>query len=516
LLESGGFRPDRATRDLYRGESIGLPYRFADGSRSRFLGGSSNCWGGNCRPMDDHDFEYRDWVPYSGWPFAKSELLPYYDRSREVLRIGPNRFDAEFWVAAIGKTDVRRIPFLTGEVVDAISQFSPPLRFGRFYRKDLKKSDFVTVFLHANAVHIETDADGRKVQAIKLATLTGRTARATATVFVLAAGGIENARLLLVSNKNQPAGVGNNNDLVGRFFMDHIQLFSGTIRLSEQWIADKLYNQRYNYHNKLVSAYNTCVAAQLMISPSVQEREKLLNAQVCFSSIFFWERLRAGNALRRLKQSMEQRESPGQGLRRHLQTLVAQQFDITGLILARYLRLQSLARACRFHTIIEPGPDPESRVTLSEQRDQLGMNRVKVRWRLDSLEKRTADRTLALIARELSAAGVADVSLDPAIEGGAWPESFRDQGTWHHIGTTRMHDSPKLGVVDRHCRVHGIENLYVSGSSVFPTAGGNFPTITIIALALRLSDHIVKQLRRPVTTHTRELRDDTLSSSGLG
>src|SRR5262245_22386257 len=85
VVESGGCRPDRATRDLYRGENIGLPYRFADGCRSRFLGGSSNCWGGWCRPMDEHDFAHRDWVPYSGWPFAKSELLPYYDRSREIV-----------------------------------------------------------------------------------------------------------------------------------------------------------------------------------------------------------------------------------------------------------------------------------------------------------------------------------------------------------------------------------------------------------------------------------------------
>jgi choline dehydrogenase-like flavoprotein len=106
------------------------------------------------------------------------------------------------------------------------------------------------------------------------------------------------------------------------------------------------------------------------------------------------------------------------------------------------------------------------------------------------LVKRTFDRTCVLIAQEISRAGVADVSLDPPIEDGEWPDSFCDEGTWHHIGTTRMHDSPKLGVVDRNCRVHGIENLYISGSSVFPTAGGSFPTITIVALALRLSDHI--------------------------
>jgi choline dehydrogenase-like flavoprotein len=497
VLESGGFRPDRATRDLYRGENIGLPYRFADGSRSRFFGGSSHCWGGECRPMDELDFAHRDWVPYSGWPFSKSELLPYYDRSRDLLRIGPNRFDAEFWAEAIGKADVHRIPFVTNEVVDAISQFSSPLQLGRFYRNDLGKSKDLTVFLYANAVDIETDADGRKVKLIRVATLTGRTARVTARVFVLAAGGIENARLLLVSNKNQPSGLGNHNDLVGRFFMDHAQFFPGHLRFRTTWAEYRLYDDKYSYHNEALAAHGTCVAAQLILAPDVQAREKLLNAQVSFRSIFWGELSEAADALIRIKRRMAQREPPGRGLGRDLLALVAHPVDSAGFIAARYTRLRSFVRGCRFHAVVEPAPDPESRVTLSEQRDQLGMRRVRVRWRLDSLVKRTLDRTMALIAGELSRSGVADVSLDPPIEDGELPDTFCDEGTWHHMGTTRMHDSPKLGVVDRDCRVHGIENLYVSGSSVFPTAGGNFPTMTIVALALRLSDHIVNEIASP-------------------
>jgi choline dehydrogenase-like flavoprotein len=494
VLESGGFRPDRATRDLYRGENIGLPYRFADGSRSRFLGGSSNCWGGESRPLDELDFAHREWVPYSGWPFTKSELLPYYDRSRDVLKIGPNRFDAEFWVAAIGRPDVHRIPFVTNEIVDVISQFNPPLRFGRFYRRDIAKSKDVTVFLHANAVDIETDADGRKVKLIRVATLNGRTARVTARVFVLAAGGIENARLLLVSNKNQPAGLGNNNDLVGRFFMDHAQSFTGHLRFRGSWSPYRLYDDKYSYHNKTMSAHGTCVTAKLSLTADVQAREKLLNALVWFSSIFYGELSEAAKTLIRIKRRMVQREPPGGSLGDDLLALVAHPIHSAGYVAARFIPCRSLVRGCRFHVVVEPVPDPESRVTLSEQRDQLGMRRVRVRWHLDALVKRTFDRTVALVAQELSRAGVADASLDPPIGDGEWPDTFEDEGTWHHMGTTRMHDSPKLGVVDRHCRVHGIDNLYVSGSSVFPTAGGNYPTMTIVALALRLSDRIVNEI----------------------
>jgi choline dehydrogenase-like flavoprotein len=495
VLESGGLGPDRATRDLYRGENIGLPYRFDDPSRSRFLGGSSNCWGGWCRPMEEHDFTKRDWVPYSGWPFEKSELLPFYDRSRDVLKVGPNRFDAE-WTAAIDRPDVRRIPLLTGDVVDAVSQFSPPLRFGRFYRKELRKTQHVTVFLYANVVEIETDPSGQKVQAAKVATLTGRVARATAKAFILAAGGIENARLLLVSNQTQQAGLGNGNDLVGRFFMDHPQLFPGQVRFNQRWARNRLFDEKYCYHNRAVSAHGICVAGQLMLSPKVQAREKLLNAQVWFNSTFAGEVSEAANALTRVKRRATQRQPPGWSLSRDLLTLAASPVDTAGVLASRYFRVRSLIRSCRFHVVVEPAPHPESRVTLSDRRDQLGMNRVRVRWHLDPLVKQTVDRTCALIAEEITRAGVADVALDPPLDGGEWPSTFSQEGTWHHMGTTRMHDSPKWGVVDRNCRVHGIQNLYVSGSSVFPTAGGNFPTITIVALALRLSDHIATELCR--------------------
>ena len=123
--------PDDATRDLYRGENLGLPYVFADGCRSRYLGGSSNCWGGWCRPLHEFDMERRDWVQYSGWPFALSELHPYYERVHRVLRLGPINDDIARWVDAIDRDDVRRIPLPSGRVEDIVTQFSWPLRLGR-------------------------------------------------------------------------------------------------------------------------------------------------------------------------------------------------------------------------------------------------------------------------------------------------------------------------------------------------------------------------------------------------
>jgi choline dehydrogenase-like flavoprotein len=495
LLESGGFAADEATLDLYRGESIGLPYLFADGCRSRFLGGSSNCWGGWCRPLGEEDFERREWVPYSGWPFAKSELRSYYERSHGVLKLGPNRFDTEFWVDAIGHPDVRRHPFTSSGVVDAISQFSPPVRFGKLYREQLARSKHVTVYLYANVVDIETD-HAQTVRRVKVKTLTGRTADVSARVFVLATGGIENARLLLASNTDWPNGLGNHNDLVGRFFMDNPRLMSGKVHFREAWSCNLLYDLKYHYRNNTVAAHGICVAAQFGLSPGLQAKERLLKANVCFSSVFPGEDSEVAIALIRLKRRLEGTKQFGHPVIGEMLTLATHPIDAAGFIVARYLRPRSLVKYARFLVITEPLPDPDSRVVLSQERDQLGVNRIKVDWRLDTPVKRTIDRTVAILAEELTRAGVADVILDPPIEGGDWPDTFQKEGCWHHMGTTRMHDSAKLGVVDRNCRVHGTNNLYIAGSSVFPTAGADFPTITIVALTLRLADHIAAAMGR--------------------
>ena len=493
LIESGGFRPNAPTQDLYRGESVGLPYEFGDGCRTRYFGGSSNCWGGWCRPMEEEDFAQREWVPNSGWPFAKSELVPYYERTQGILKLASSQFDTDSWIEAIGSPEVRKIPFVTGRVVDGISQFSPPVRFGKLYRRQLARSKKVSVYLYANAVDLQTDGS-QTVRRLKVKTLSGREAIVSAKVFILAAGGIENARLLLASNSDWPSGLGNHNDLVGRFFMDHPRLFSGRIRFRENWARNLLYDFKYHYHNKEIAAHGTCVAAQFAIAPAVRAEEKLLNARVCFSSVLPGEESPAAEILLRTRRRFRRREKTSQSFTQDMLALAARPFDATSFVLAHYLNLRSLIKHSRFQAIVEPIPDRDSRVMLSQQRDRLGMNRVRVDWRLGDLVKRTFDRTLAIVAEELSLADVADVDLDPSIENGGWPKTFEKEGTFHHMGTTRMHDSAKQGVVDRNCRLHGTNNLYVAGSSVFPTAGANFPTITIVALALRLADHVAAKM----------------------
>jgi choline dehydrogenase-like flavoprotein len=146
-----------------------------------------------------------------------------------------------------------------------------------------------------------------------------------------------------------------------------------------------------------------------------------------------------------------------------------------------------------FKTAMEQAPNRESRVMLGEERDRLGCARVALCWSLTSLDRRTFDRGHEILHEELRRANVGslETAFGPADD--AWPPGLR--GARHHMGTTRMHVDPRRGVVDPQCRVHGISNLYVAGSSVFPTGGAANPTLTIVALALRLAEHVDGALR---------------------
>ncbi|REE20191.1 choline dehydrogenase-like flavoprotein [Paraburkholderia sp. BL27I4N3] len=496
MLESGGFGPDDATRDLYRGENIGLPYTFADGSRSRYFGGSSNCWGGWCRPLDPWDFEKRDWIPHSGWPFGLDELAPYYARTHELLKLGPQNFDPAYWEREIGRQDVRRLPLATGDMRDTVAQFSPPVRFGKVYRDELSHSTRVRVFLHANVLSIDADAQGTTISRLKVGTISGRAITVTAKIFVLATGGIENARLLLASNNVQAAGLGNANDLVGRYFMDHPRMMSGKVRFRPGIARNKLYDIKYHYQNVAVSAHGTKISSQFAPKQEWMEREKLLNSRVWLYSKWYGEGSAGSEALIRFKEALMGKDQPGRSVKRDIETMIAHPLHTVGFGLTRLLQWPALITDVTLQAIVEAVPNPDSRVTLSaDKRDHFGMPRVRVEWRLGDQVQRTFDKTFQLLAKELQMANVADVTLDEPLEGRTWPAKL--EGTWHHMGTTRMHDSPREGVVDRDCKVHGISNLYIGGSSVFPTVGANFPTITIAALSLRLAGHLMRQLNVP-------------------
>jgi choline dehydrogenase-like flavoprotein len=479
LLESGGLDFDRETQSLNEGELTGQSYFPLEMTRIRYFGGTTNVWSGVCEPLDEIDFEERDWIPYSGWPFTKSNLDPFYMRAHSICQLGPYAYDAVSWSDS---DRTAALPFEAGRVTSKVFQFSPPIRFGKTYREDMTEADNITVYLNANAVEIETDEAAGTVTRLSVATLEGNRFDVSARILILALGGIETPRLLLLSNRVQAAGLGNQSDLVGRFYMEHPHLESGAILLSDPATPIDLY-ERHNVKGiKIVGA--------LTLEEETLRLEKLLNfsATLVFSKgeeYDLAETSEGFGALRYLYREFSRGNKPDD-FWKHVSDVISDIDDVAVSLYGRFFKRD--LPVFRLYNRTEQAPNPESRVTLSGEKDILGMNQVRLNWRLSELDKRSMRRAHEIIGQELGRAGLGRLMLELDDDDTTWPESLK--GGCHHMGTTRMHIDPKRGVVDENCRIHGLSNLYVAGPSVFPTAGFANPMLTLVALSVRLADHI--------------------------
>ena len=467
LVESGGFEPDRA-QELYDGETSGsIPgdLRYLITSRMRWFGGTTNIWTGWCRPLDELDFETRPWVNHSGWPMSRAELEPFYERATDLCEIDSFHYTPEQLASEKSTNWLRSEANLRSRFF----HFSPPTRFGALYRSELVSSRSVTLLLHANILSLEVDNSGRQVKSVIASGLSGPSFRIQARFFVLACGGIENARLLLVSNSVLKNGIGNQNDLVGRFFMEHPHI---TRAKALFWTGDETLRAYEGKADSLL--FRNRIRAVLSPTEHLQRQKQILNFSLVIEKKLNVPKTRTSFA-DKIRQLDRERRS-----------------DVSS-------RSQVSAREIEIR--IEQAPDPENRVVLSSVRDTFGMNRAKLFWRMNELDRRTVEEALNVIALELGASGLGRVK---ALNGNyTQPSWFFDRNApfdgdrdaqlvlWHHhMGTTRMDSSEKRGVVDTNCQVHGLTNLFIAGSSVFTTSGSANPTLTIIALALRLADHL--------------------------
>lgn len=449
VLESGGLDLDPAIDALSTGE-LDAPIRNPDyltASRARVFGGASQHWTGTCRPLDDIDFEARSWVPLSGWPLRRDELDDHYDRAAAILdcpRFRHHRGDGE--VAPVNPIHREPEPRL---VPKAMYVSKPPPRLGDRHRRELADARDVRVFLYANATRLVTDEDGRQVLEVPVAVLDGPRFSLQPRICVLAAGGFENARLLLLSEAFRPGGPGNRHDVVGRYFTEHPKYYraalmvwsgrlpaSGPLAASRGWLSDERY---------------------VVYTPSgrAQRQDRLLNCGVRARPV----NPPADRLLREVDRVASVIDGPA-----------ANRTILTGLIL-----------------YTEQVPVRTNRVTLAADRDRLGLHKVRLEWRNTAEQTDHLVRFLRFFAREVAIAGRGRVQI------------FLDRdlpvGRPHPSSTTRMCTDPRYGVTDGDARVHGTENLFVAGSSLFPTGGFANPTLTLVALALRLADHL-KALRQ--------------------
>lgn len=474
VVESGGMEFDSATQDLYEGRSVGDPFGDPMSSRLRYFGGTTNHWGGWCLPFEAIDFEPRgEEFPYHGWPFSKAQLDQFYARAQEVCQLGPYDYRPSRWGV---RRDEVPPPFAGPDFGVRIIQENP-LRFGPAYAPELRRAPRVTVYLHANAVHFDAGETETEVEAVAVKTLSGNAFTLRARFYILATGGIENAQLLLASGREGGKGLGNAHDLVGRFFMTHIACSGGTIIP-----ADPYTNFDFATNDPYVPGKYR-VDRVLGLAPDAMRRLRLPNMLLGWSYKFAPVR-EAIDALSHLAHG----EGPGGSTLSDLWEVITnfegiQEFLVRKALLKEGIPIESLALWCSS----EQQPNPESRISLGSKRDRLGMPEVVVDWKLLPEDKSKTVAILHLLATEIGRTGFG--RFRPAwSDAHDWPTDL--YGNEHHMGTTRMHRDPKLGVVDENCRIHGMANLYVAGSSVFPTGGSNNPTLTIVALALRLADHL--------------------------
>jgi choline dehydrogenase-like flavoprotein len=489
VLESGGLQFDWQAQSLYTGANVGLRYFDLDVCQIRYFGGNTNAWGGWCRPLDPIDFSHRSWVANSGWPFPAAELRNYYREAHALCQIASDDYDPARAVAEIGNRRARLLSFDPRKLEPSIYRFSAPTRFGQLYRDAVRKAANIRCYLDANVLRIKTSDDARTVNEVAVGTLSGTRFSVTAKYFVLAAGGIENTRLLLLSNDIIAGGLGNQNDLVGRFFMEHPHTKRRMIARARA-MPSALYGLTFRDH---------ALSARLSLPAALQEREELLNYSGNIHPVYFGHNAPGWLAFRKLVLSIDPgRQSdpyvrfPPYG-RRGLSLKevfdIARQFErVTLAAFLQYFQPDRFIPGFVLESKSEQAPNPDSRVTLDHPRDAFGLNRVKLDWRMLPIDRRTVVRAEEIIGDELGRLGIGRLEPLPPEEIEGWPSNL--EGGWHQIGTTRAADDPKRGVVDRDCRIHGMANLYVAGSSVFPTAGAAPPTLTIVAMALRLAGHL--------------------------
>lgn len=436
LIEGGGLDFSETSQASYQGKLSGAAYAPLDGTRLRYLGGTSNHWTGRCGALDPSDFTPRGNRILPGWPIARDEVYRFATQARDIL-------------------DLPRPPFRAARATPLPSKYfrltefamSPPTRFLGKYRDQLRTNRRIDCYINANLVRIGADPAGGHVHGYDVRNYRGVRRRLRARRYILALGAIENARMLLNADDVVPAGLGNGSGMVGRSFMEHLDVNLGSFVATDErfWRAGPvglnpsvaLMRQR-GISNGVVS-----------LTPSVQPK---YYGRAAF--------------LREL-------------------------FSVPGCRIDPDWARKIIGSHCPGDNVvtsmIEQIANPASRIRLIGERDALGLRRIDLHWSIHRNDIATIETLAREVATDLARMDIARMKIAPEVlNRGITPFGVQS----HHMGTTRMSADPRFGVVDARQKVHGIDNLYVAGSSVYPTGGAINPTFTLVAMSLRLADHL--------------------------
>lgn len=492
LLESGGSGAEPAPQSLNHCSYTGQPRRNAASGRYRALGGTTTLWGGQILDLDEEDFLERSWAPGSGWPFVKAELDPYYQRAIEMEGLGDAcRTDREIW---------QRIRVPAPNMGDAFepyfTRWCPEPNFARLFRNTIE-SPLLCVALHATATTFLLSENGSRVGGVECITPQGKKYIFSADHYALCLGTIESSRFLLQPLHSEQTPPWNCNGLVGRHFQSHIdldiaQIPSPAAANLRPWFAN-VYRNGYKYHPKI------------RLSPAVQRTRQVLNIAGAVTC-----RLdkREEAELRRVKSAARHAVHGRFGQIRGSDLSLALRYlpTVAGLGCGYLKHRAYWPKNSSFHLRVhcEQAPLSESHIGLTNTRDATGMYEANLDWQVSPLEWETI-RCFTEQARDgFQKLGVAGLETIPEL---AREDGFRGMtfdASHHDMGGTRMAINAAHGVVDPNLKLHGLANAYVCSASVFPCSGFSNPTHTLIALAIRLAEHLGHKYTSVASNHATQ------------
>jgi choline dehydrogenase-like flavoprotein len=500
LLESGGLKTDPSLTDDYAGSAT-APHAEPTQFRRAAFGGTTSLWGGRCVPFDPIDFERRDYLPNSGWPIAYEELARHYGQALAYCDAGRFDFTASGSIASPGPT----IGGMDGGGIlldDCIERYSLPTDFGRRYRRRIERSSDITAVLNSRCVRLIKSSGADRIEAVEFVDLAGRRQRVNAQLFVLATGGIEVPRLLLGSEPQ--GGLGNRHDLLGRFYSCHFENTYGRlvphgapVSFEFEKTADGVYCRR-----------------QLRFSAAAQREHRLLNTAFRLHFPAYSDATHGSSVMSMiyLAKSMllpEYRAILQHGTPDALQSPASQHVRnvLTGLpqltkfsydyvfrilLAQRKLPYTLVANADGSYPLefnCEQTPLESNRVTLSNDTDRHGVRRVQIEWAVCEDDADAARRAFLLLRSVINRGSACRLEFDEE----RLKEKIRGSLPLggHHIGTARMAATERQGIVDNQCAVFGLPNLFIASSAVFPTSSHANPTLSIVALSVRLAGHLL-------------------------
>jgi len=482
ILESGGEEYQQNIQELYAPAKEPSIYPSPLHSRLRYLGGASNHWSNNTSPLDRIDFEKRDWIENSGWPINYDEVTPFYEKAAVYCQTGTDGYSADYWVHKLALINPYKNSRFT-EIGMAKASL-PPTRFYASHGDKINNHKNITIYKHANVTDILYSQQTKDIEQVTFNSYTNLEHKVSAKQFIMCFGGIENARMLLHFNQKYENKLGNEFDNVGRYFMDH-----PTLRAANLYSKDQSFESLSKYEQERF------ILAFFQLKESALREHETTNLRLPLDRASEYVLSDGISSFHILKDNLSNFELPND-FGKHVSNFVLDIDMVMEAVARKSFDTKIFDSADDFSgyqipLMMEQTPHRDNRIKLGNAKDKFGIAKVEIEWELKNEDRTRLWKSLELFAKDTGMLSLGRVRLLKERSS----RMFSDQIGFghHHMGTTRMANSPEQGVVDSDQKVFGTNNFYIAGCSVFPTGGHVPPTLTIVALTLRLAEKLKEE-----------------------